>query len=177
MLDRKRSILIREMMSMIDEANSIQDKIDSAYSAAYQSLQKANITLGICSELAQTVPVENGVRISFSSVMGVEIPSVTCEQKDELRIPYGLTGSNSYLDAAYMNFLKVKELTIKLAEIENSVYKLAYAVKRTQKRVNALKNIVIPRFEKNIHSISGALEEKEREEFSRLKVIKNQNDR
>jgi len=75
-----------------------------------------------------------------------------------------------------MNFLKVKELTIKLAEIENSVYKLAYAVKRTQKRVNALKNIVIPRFEKNIHSISGSLEEKEREEFSRLKVIKNQND-
>ena len=44
--------------------------------------------------------------------------------------------------------------------------------KKSQKRANALKNIVIPELEETIKFISESLEEKEREEFSRLKVIK-----
>ena len=58
--------------------------------------------------------------------------------------------------------------------IENSAYRLAYNIKKTQKRANALQNITIPNYEKLEKSISEFLEEKEREEFSRLKVIKNQ---
>ena len=61
-----------------------------------------------------------------------------------------------------------------LAEIENSVYRLADAIKKTQKRANALKNIIIPKFEETVKFISDAIEEKEREDFSRLKVIKKQ---
>lgn len=73
---------------------------------------------------------------------------------------------------AVVNFHRVKCLTVTLAEIENSVYRLSVAIKKTQKRANALKNIIIPRFEETQKFISDALEEKEREEFSRLKVIK-----
>lgn len=58
--------------------------------------------------------------------------------------------------------------------MENSVYRLADAIKKTQKRANALKNIMIPRFEATVKGITDALEEKDREEFSRLKVIKRQ---
>ncbi len=71
-------------------------------------------------------------------------------------------------------FYRVKELTVVLAEVENSVYRLANTIRKTQKRANALKNISIPRFEETIKFISESLEEKEREEFSRQKVIKNQ---
>ena len=73
-----------------------------------------------------------------------------------------------------MKFNRVKELTAELAEVENSVYRLADNVKKTQKRANALKNIMIPRFEETVKFITDALEEKDREEFSRLKVIKRQ---
>ena len=59
-----------------------------------------------------------------------------------------------------------------IAEVENSVYRLANTIRKTQKRANALKNISIPRFESTIKVISEALEEKEREEFTRQKVIK-----
>jgi len=58
-----------------------------------------------------------------------------------------------------------------LAEIENSVYRLANAIKKTQRRANALKNIIIPKFEYTVKFITEALEEKDREDFSRLKVI------
>ena len=65
-------------------------------------------------------------------------------------------------------------MTAQLAEIENSIYRLANAIKKTQSRANALKNIIIPDFEFSSKFISDALEETDREEFSRLKVIKAQ---
>lgn len=59
-----------------------------------------------------------------------------------------------------------------LAEVDNTVYRLAHAISTTQKRANALRNIVIPRYKEEIRVMSADLEEKEREEFSRMKVIK-----
>ena len=66
----------------------------------------------------------------------------------------------------------MKDLTVKLSQVENSAYRLAASIKKTQKRANALKNITIPNYETLVYSITNALEEKEREEFTRLKVIK-----
>lgn len=174
LLDRKRNILVREMMALIDRASKIQGKIDKAYKEAYALLQRSNITLGICKELAETVPVENGLNIAYRSVMGVEIPMVSLEKQNEIPAPFGLHSSNILLDETYKKFMEVKRLTAELAEVENSVYRLADAVKKTQKRANALKNIMIPKFEITVKTITDALEEKDREEFSRLKVIKKQ---
>ena len=64
-----------------------------------------------------------------------------------------------------------------LAEVDNSVFRLANAIKKTQTRANALKNIVIPRYEETVKVIENSLEEREREEFSRQKVIKAQKER
>ncbi len=174
LLDKKRNILIREMMALIERASDIQSKIDSTYSAAYMALQRANITLGICGELAGTVPIDDSLKLSYRSVMGVEIPIVSVSESDKLSPPFGLYSSNSTIDEAYLKFIEVKRLTTELAEIENSVYRLADAIKKTQKRANALKNIVIPRFQSTVKFISDAIDEKEREDFSRLKVIKKQ---
>ncbi len=175
LLDKKRNILVREMMTLIDRAAEIQDKIDVTYSKAYLALQKANITLGYIDDLAKTIPIDNSLKLSYRSVMGVEIPIVTIDETaQEQGIFYALGSTNATFDEAYMCFREVKKLTADLAEVENSVYRLADAIKKTQKRANALKNIMIPRFEETVKFIADALEEKDREEFSRLKVIKAQ---
>ncbi len=173
LMDRKRNILVRELMLLIDRAKALNEQIDKTYSKAYFALQKANITLGICEEVARSVPVEEGLQIEFRSVMGVELPTVTLEAAEEPTFTYGIEGTNSQLDNAYLSFHKVKLLTAQIAEIENSIYRLAHAIKKTQGRANALKNIIIPRFEASTRFITAALEEKEREDFSRLKVIKS----
>jgi V/A-type H+-transporting ATPase subunit D len=49
---------------------------------------------------------------------------------------------------------------------------LASSIKKTQKRANALDHIIIPGLQEEIKAITDSLEEKDREEFSRLKVIK-----
>ena len=173
LLDRKHNILIREMMTLIDHANAIQQQIDGAYEEAYFALQTANISNGFCDDISKAIPIEDGLHLDSRSVMGVEIPILTIDESENCNyLHYGTRTTNSAVDKTFILFTKVKTLTVELAEIENSVYRLADSIKKTQKRANALKNIMIPRFEETVKFITDALDEKDREEFSRLKVIK-----
>ena len=171
LMDRKRNILVREMMQLIDRAAGIQDRISAAYAEAYEALKKANIMLGSVGGYAAGVPVERGVQMSTRSVMGVELPKVTLKERP-LKVTYGFSQTDSQLDRAYLAFEKVKQTTAVLAEVENSIYRLSVAIKKTQRRANALQNIIIPRNEHIVKFITDSLEEKDREEFSRMKVIK-----
>lgn len=172
LMDRKRNILIREMVSLVDEAKKLRSSIDSTYSEAYRALETANVTLGLIGKLTEMFPIEDSLSLSVRSVMGVELPKVSADIKPVTKPIYPMGLTNSAFDYAYICFNRVKELTVRLAEVENSIYRLAAAIKKTQKRANALKNIIIPRFKSQVKFITNALDEKEREEFSRQKVIK-----
>ena len=142
LMDKKRNILIREMMELIDQAKDIQTQIDETF------------------------------RIKTRSVMGTEIPLVEYDKKAGNTPTYAYYSTKLSLDEAKAAFERVKELSIQLSMIENAAIRLATNIKKTQKRANALKNITIPRYETLTRDITNALEEKEREEFTRLKVIK-----
>ena len=175
LMDRKRNILIRELMEIIDEARNIQDEIDSTFTMAYQCLQRANIDHGIniVAQLAYTVPIESSIVIQTRSIMGTEIPHVKYTPSDG-KPTYSFSTTKESIDIATDAFRKVKDLTVRLAQVENSAYRLATNIKKTQKRANALQNITIPMYSHLVYSITNALEEKDREEFTRLKVIKRQ---
>ena len=173
LMDKKRNILIREMMGLVDQAKQLRDEVDAIYDQAFAALRNANITLGDIGEIAESVPLDDGITIGYRSVMGVDIPTIHCEKRP-LELSYGLYDSNSQLDYAFLCFQKVKEITVTLAEIENAAAGLSDAIVKTQRRANALKNVVIPNLESTVKYISDSLDEKDREEFSRLKVIKAQ---
>ena len=162
-----------ELMGLIDEAKDIQRQIDVTFREAYAALQIANMEIGITNvqTVSYTVPVEESIRIKTRSIMGVEIPLVEADPSGQAPT-YAYYSTKESLDQARQAFEKVKDLTLNLSMIENSAYRLAAAIKKTQKRANALKNITIPHYTQLSKDIADALEEKEREEFTRLKVIK-----
>ena len=174
LMDKKRNILIRELMALIDQAKDIQSEIDVTFQTAYRALQKANIELGISyvQEAGESIPVEDSIEIKARSIMGTEIPLVRFHKKQEEVPTYAFYSTKESLDQARAAFDRVKELTIRLSMVENSAYRLASSIKKTQKRANALKNITIPSYSGLVRDITNALEEKDREEFTRLKVIK-----
>ena len=173
LMDKKRNILIRELMELTQRAQDIQKEIDVTFKTAYAALQKANIEMGIMNveNISYTVPEETGIRIKYRSIMGTEIPLVEAPPPQG-RPTYDFFHSTMALDEAVYNFSRVKELTIKLATVETSAYRLAASIIKTRKRANALQNITIPRYSELVKTIQTALEEKEREDFTRLKVIK-----
>lgn len=172
LMDRKKNILVREMMILLNEVTTIRDAITTTYQKAYHALQDANITLGIVGDIAKAIPIDDNMSITYHSVMGVDLPTIEYE-KPQIRLSYGLRSTNSKFDYAYRMFQEVRDLTIKLAEIDNSAYRLANAIRKSQKRSNALQNVVIPTLESNIKFITEVLEERDREEFTRMKMIKN----
>jgi len=173
LLDQKRNVLIREMLSYMEEAKRLQEDINRVFGEAYFALQQANITIGISTvqDIAMAIPEAKEYEVLFKSVMGVEVPHINYEVK-AIEPKYSFYRSNSAMDLAYEKFNEVKYLIYELTEVENAVYKLAMEVKKTQKRANALKNIQIPKFKFVIKNISEFLEEKDREDLFRLKILK-----
>ncbi len=173
LMDRKRNVLIRELMQLVDRAKALRGSIEKEYESAYAMLQEANITLGVVEQFVESVPLDSACQLETRSVMGVEIPILKHEYEDPL-IPYGFLSTNIQLDGAYKAFCKVRDMTLMLAEVDNGVFRLANAIQATQRRANALKNVLIPRYIGIVRMISDSLEEKEREEFTRMKIIKAQ---
>ena len=177
LLDKKRNVLVREIMELNERAKEIQDVINEVFTKAYSSLQNANIEDGInkIERFSHGVDHETSVKIKSRSVMGVEIPLVTYKNSTSDMPSYGFANTSSALDEAIYNFNKVKDLIVLLSMIENAAYRLALNIRKTQKRANALKNVTIPRYEELTKHIQEVLEERERDEFTRLKVIKRKN--
>lgn len=173
LLDKKRNVLIREMMGLIGRAKDIQERINDTFSEAYEALKTANMTEGITAveTIAMTIDEIEDYEVLLRSVMGVEIPTIKYTKK-EMVPSYSFYRTNNALDIAVIKFQEVKYLVYELAEVETSVYRLAMEVKKTQKRTNALENIQIPKFKEIVKYIQDVLDEKEREDFFRLKMVK-----
>ncbi|WP_286905321.1 MULTISPECIES: V-type ATP synthase subunit D [Clostridium] len=173
LLDKKRNVLIREMMSYVATAHELQEKINITFGKAYEALIEANIISGVVNveDISMTVEEANDYELLFKSVMGVEVPIINFDKKD-IDLKYSVFRTGAAIDEAMREFNNVRYLTYELAEVENAVYKLAMEVKKTQKRANALQNIQIPKFQEIVKFVTEVLEEKDREDFFRLKIVK-----
>ena len=174
LLDKKRNVLIREIMQLIEQAHDIQENLDRVFRTAYAALQAANIEMGISNveRLSYGIPKEETVRVRSRSIMGVEIPVVTYENSTDHKPNFGFGNTTVALDEAYMKFNEAKDLLVRLAAVENAARRLAENIRKTQKRANALKNITIPKYENRVKLIQETLEERDRDEYTRLKVVK-----
>ena len=129
-------------MPLVEVAKTIRNDVEETFKKAYEALKLANLTLGDCEKIANLTTIETGISIEYKSVMGIEIPKVTLISNVKKR-EYGILNTNSHLDTAYFWFLKAKEISVILAEIENSIHLLAKEIKETKIRANALENICI----------------------------------
>lgn len=173
LIDKKRTVLIKEMMQQIEKAKEIQSDVKDLFEKAYKVLQEANITMGVrqVQDIALSIDKAEHFDITYKSIMGLDVPTVKYE-KQVLRPHYSMYMTGEAIDEAIMIFQKIKMLTYRLAETENTVYKLSIEIKKNQKRANALEKMQIPNLEETVKYISESLEEKEREDFYRLKKIK-----
>lgn len=173
LLDKKRSVLIRAMMDMIEEVEKIQQQIDDIFVEVYDALNHALVTMGESTvmEIALSIPQDEALTILNKSIMNVEIPTIKVADKP-LGPFYGFYRTNSAIDIIVVKMREVQHLLYHLAEVENTVFRLAVEIKRTSKRANALDKIQIPKYEALTKWIEESLEEKEREDFFRLKRLK-----
>ncbi len=110
--------------------------------------------------------------VNVRRVVDVKIPALSVTEKDTKSMPYGFADTNSSIDRGAKQIKELLPKICKAAEYENSIFSLAKALEKTQKLLNALENVIIPQYQQKVRFIIATLEEREREEFAKLKKVK-----
>ena len=177
LLKEKRDALIMEFFNILEQAKGIKKKVEEELSLAYKALILAEMKMGMLKvkEASLTVEEVPPLEIEFRNIMGVRVPVFEIEEKEKnvLERGYSLLDTSSQLDIASKRFERALKSVMELAEIEKSIYLLAEEIDKTKRRVNALENTVIPSLEVTVKYIEMRLEEMERENFFKLKMVKS----
>jgi len=173
-LERKRDILLRELRKNIYDAEKTREELLESLAKAYQNIKGANFAKGsdTVANVALGSSYEAEFLLDFRSIMGVTVPMVVFQPELNVKPDYGFANTNAELDAAFKQFYTALELIADLSSDEGAAFQIANDVRKTQRRVNGLKHVLIPMYRNITKQIELVLEEREREEFVRTKRIK-----
>jgi V/A-type H+/Na+-transporting ATPase subunit D len=174
LLEQKRQILIAELMRLVARAIETRVEVNDILRRAFDALREAQLDIGSegVERAALGVSMEHRVELSSQPLMGMKIPLVEFEAAD-IDVQYGVGGTSANVDGAMRCFVEALPLIAQLAELENAVMRLALELRKTQRRCNALSKIFMPNYRETIGYITGSLEERERESFVILKMIRD----
>ncbi|MBI5133637.1 MAG: V-type ATP synthase subunit D [Thaumarchaeota archaeon] len=165
-LDDKREVLLKRIDEMIEEANKAREDIWAPLETIYSAVFDAYMSLGTGTLESIAMLTPPGMEVD------VKVPTLQVSTKNLESLSYGFADTNASVDKAAKLIKNVLPGICKAAEFENAIFSLAKELERTQRLINALEYIIMPQYENSIRFIAATLEEREREEFVRLKKVK-----
>ena len=174
LLDQKRSILVGELLTLVDQAVDYEGRVVKALGEAQTTLSDAIMQMGRLrvGNLAGAVNIDYSINLGSRRVMGVTVPRVDTTFTDNS--PYFSAEDTSILaEVSIERYRTTLSLMGRLAELKVSIMRLVREVKKTIRKVNALEKIVIPENKETMAWMRGRIEEQERENFILLKVVKD----
>lgn len=174
LLDQKRSILVVELLTLVDQAVDYQGRVDKALKQAQDSMQHTVMEMGRLkvANLFGAVTIDSNISLTERKVMGVRLPRVETSfvEGGPYFSPEGTTLSVEDTLRGYRDALAQMG---RLAELKVSIMRLAREVKKTIRKVNALEKIVIPELREAQAFTRSRIEEAERESFILMKLVKD----
>jgi V/A-type H+-transporting ATPase subunit D len=173
-LDDKREVLLKRIDEMIEEANKAREDIWAPLETIYSAVFDAYLSLGtgMLESISMLTPSGMEVDVNVRRIVDVKVPTLQVSTKNLESLSYGFADTNTAVDKAAKLIKNVLPGICKAAEFENAIFSLAKELERTQRLINALEYVIIPQYENSIRFITATLEEREREEFVRLKKVK-----
>jgi V/A-type H+-transporting ATPase subunit D len=172
-LEDKRDVLINRLNQLIEEAEALRSRAIEGLTEAYDDLLGAYVELGpqTIESIARSVPETVDIGVESYTMMGMSLVTLEVSGGDS-KLPYGFGDTSLALDEAVRKIRRVVADICRAAAVENNIYRVASELRKTQRLLNALEHVIIPRYEEAIRVISATLEENDREYFVKLKHIK-----
>jgi V/A-type H+-transporting ATPase subunit D len=174
LLTQKREVLVSELLRLHEDARKVREELDDLLARAYEAFGEAAMIEGFdaLARLSLGAPPGPQVKIHERSVMGVIVPIIEEPPERQWRPTYGLAGASVAADRASELFQEVADKLFEVAEIETAIYRLAVETRKTLRRERALENLLIPQYAATVKFIQENLEEREREGFYQMKLLK-----
>lgn len=177
LLKEKRDALIKEFFDILDRVKGVREAAERSLKEANEALLEAQIAMGDLAVRKASLSVKESIDVDIKSrsVMGVSVPvtNIKMEERSIIDRGYSFSDTTIQLDEAAKKFEESIKFLIELGEVEKTIFLLAEEIEATKRRVNALEHIMIPRFENTEKYIDMRLQEMERENFVRLKMIRS----
>ena len=176
LLRMKRDSLIMEFFKVLDKAKEIRGQITEKYKIARQKIAVAEAiegAVGVKSAALSLIEVPS-MELTTKNVMGIVVPQIEAKsvRKRLDERGYGIIESSARIDEAAEAYEDLVEDIIIAAEAETTMRKLLDEIEKTKRRVNALEFKIIPDLKSAEAFIRLRLEELERENIFRLKMLK-----
>ncbi len=174
LLERKRELLTRLVYERIGEFRKLREETRAALAEGYRWLGITQLRMGSRALQQAAFGTDPVLRVDIlpRRSLGVEYPAVTAERL--AMKPVGLLGTDSSFDETRQKLADAAVLLARLGELEMALARLMEEQRKAQKRVNALKYNIIPRYRRTIHFIQDVLEEEERNTLFQIKVLREQ---
>ena len=173
LLEKKREILVIELLKRMDELGLLEKEIQALTDKAYAHLRKMLLAVGRERALAlSSKPVRSiSLKTMNVNVSGMNLPTIAAEAGPPV-LNYSFINSFAVCDETVIEFSELLQKLAAAAGLRSIVWRLAREVKKTQRRVNALDKMVIPRSGEIVKFIESTLEERDRESLFAVKLLK-----
>ena len=174
LLREKLDALMIEFFENVRQISALRERSYALLQEAYTLFIEAQMVHGLARLEQFAVGVEDRYDLDTKTrnVIGVTLPQLQIKVLPIKTAPYNLLATSAKLDEATMKMMESLKAIAELSSAEASTRKLAQAIASTKRRVNSLDYVIIPRVLQSIRYIQMHLEEREREDFFRLKRIK-----
>ncbi len=178
LLDQKRSILVSELLTLVDQAVDYQNRVENALRDASEALEEAIMHMGRLkvANLAGAVGIASSITLGSRKVMGVELPKVSTEFSGEGPF-FSPEGTSMLAEVAVSRYREALSLMGQMSELKVSIMRLSREVRKTIRKVNSLEKLVIPDREATVRYLTGRIEEAERESMIQMKTVKSRMER
>ncbi|EFP09091.1 hypothetical protein GCK72_009442 [Caenorhabditis remanei] len=165
------NLRFRDILKKIVENKVLMGEVmkEAAFSLAEAKFTAGDFSHTVIQNVSQA---QYRVRMKKENVVGVLLPVFDAYQDGP--DAYDLTGlgkGGANIARLKKNYNKAIELLVELATLQTCFITLDEAIKVTNRRVNAIEHVIIPRIENTLTYIVTELDEMEREEFFRMKKI------
>lgn len=175
LLREKLDALMIEFFENVRQISALRERSYALLQESYILFIEAQMVHGLARLEQFAIGVEDrfDVDTRTRNVIGVSLPQVEVKVLPIKTAPYNMLATSAKLDEATTKMIDALKAITELSSAEASTRKLAQAIASTKRRVNSLDYVIIPRVLQSIRYIQMHLEEREREDFFRLKRIKS----
>ena len=172
LLERKKELLTRLVYQRLHHYRKLRGEARVALRDAYTWLGITTMRMNRRTLRQINLALKPAIRVEIVArrSLGVEYPSVNAEQLPLQ--PVGLMGTDPSLDETRIRMARAAVVLARLGEAETALWRLLEEQRKTQKRVNALKYNIIPRYRETIRYIQSSLEEEERDTLFQVKRLR-----